>query len=109
MNRQVLRVLFFFWLGWYLSGPLFEMVDRWDTPQEEMSDVVWSASGAVSLVAAGMCIGILVFRKFRELCCYLASSGTSAQSVGLVRFKFPSVFPVIVSAPSLDISSSLRI
>jgi hypothetical protein len=109
MNRQVLRILFLLWLGWYLSGPLFEMVDRWDTPQEEMGDVLWSASGAVSLLAAGVCIGILVFQKFRELCCYLACSKTSEKPVRLVRFEFPSVLSIIMPAPSLDISSSLRI
>jgi hypothetical protein len=109
MNRKVLRILFLLWLGWYLSGPLFEMMDSWDTPQEEMIDIFWSAGGAVSLVAAGACIGILVFRKFRDLCCYLASSATSAEPARLLTFECPWVLSTIIPAPNLDISSSLRI
>jgi hypothetical protein len=109
MNRRVLRLLFLLWLGWYLSGPLFEMVDTWDTPQEEMSDVIWSASGTLSLVAAGVCIGVFVFRQLRELCCHLASSRASAETVRLVRFEFLQVFPINLPALSLDLSRSLRI
>ena len=107
MNQQVLRILFLFWLGWYLSGPLFAMVDSWDSPQEEMSDMVWSASGVLSLLAAGVCIGMFVFRKFRELCCYLATS-TTAQRPVRFRIAFPPVLR-IKPASSLDMSSSLRI
>jgi hypothetical protein len=108
MNRQVLRIFFLLWLGWYLSGPLFEIVDTWDTPQEEMNDVGWSAGGALSLVAAGVCIGIFLCRKFRELCCYLASV-TFAKTMRLVSLEYASLSFAAVPAASPDISPSLRI
>ncbi len=34
---------FLLWLGWYLSGPLFETLDYWDAPQEEVRDIMPSA------------------------------------------------------------------
>jgi hypothetical protein len=106
MNRQVVGFLFLLWLVWYLSGPLFETIDFWDTPQEEMGDIAWSASGALSLMAIGACAGICLFRRFRELCCYLASSVPFQQVFHFVSFESTSILPVVI--PNLDISS-LRI
>lgn len=68
MKRRVLRILVLLWLGWYISGPLCETIDFWDTPREEMRDVMRSAGGAATLVAGIFCFGILLFRKWRERC-----------------------------------------
>ena len=68
MTRRALRILILLWLGWYLSGPLCETIDFWDTPPEEMRDVMRSAGGAATLVAAIFCFGMLLFRKWRERC-----------------------------------------
>lgn len=109
MDRFALRMLFLLWLGWYLSGPLFEMIDSWDTPQEEMSDVGWSASGAVSFIAAGVCIGIFTCRKLRELCSFLPSSRSTLQPLPSLHFEFPTVVLPKLTPPNLDDSSLLRI
>ena len=107
MNRRVLGILFLLWLAWYLSGPLFETIDFWDTPQEEMVDVFWSASGTLSLMAVGLCVGVFLFRRIRELCCSMASSLVIEKSVQVPAFKHSSSTSLRPS-PSLDITS-LRI
>jgi hypothetical protein len=66
VKRRLLRILVLVWLGWYISGPACEAVDFWDSPREEMHDVMRSAGGAATLVAAIFCFGILLFRKWRE-------------------------------------------
>src|SRR5215470_8948579 len=68
VKRHALRIVVLLWLGWYTSGPLCETIDFWDTPQEEMRDVMCSAGGAATLVAGIFCLGILLFRKWRERC-----------------------------------------
>ncbi len=72
MKPQGMRLLVLLWLGWYLSGPLCQTVDFWDSPQEEMGDIARSAGGAVTLIAAAVCFGIVLVRKLRQRCTYLA-------------------------------------
>ena len=68
MSGRFLRVLFLIWLCWYLAGPLFETFDFWDTPQEEMTDIASSASGALIWAAAGVSFGILLLRRLCQCC-----------------------------------------
>ena len=90
MKRRALKVFVLLWFGWYLSGPVAETIDFWDPPTEEMRDVQRNAGGAIVLVAAAVCIGILLLRKSRALL---------RQIAGLVRQHFspltwsPSVCP----------------
>lgn len=72
MKRRVARILVLLWFGWYLTGPLCETVDFWDTPREEMHDVIFHAGGGATLVAAVLCFGAIVFRKLRERCSRVA-------------------------------------
>ncbi len=72
MKRRGIKLLVLFWLGWYLSGPLSEIVDTWDNPQEEIGDIIRSGGGVVTLIAAVVCFGIALFRKLRERCLYFA-------------------------------------
>ena len=74
MKRRCIRLLVLLWFGWYLSGPLLETVDFWDSPQEEMNDVARSAGGAATLIAAVLCFEIVVLRKLRERCRHLATA-----------------------------------
>ena len=67
MKRRALKVFVLLWFGWYLSGPVAETIDFWDPPTEEMRDVQGNAGGAMVLVAAAVCIGILLLRKSRAL------------------------------------------
>src|SRR6516165_2507718 len=67
MNRRAVKVFVLLWFGWYLSGPVAETIDFWDPPAEEMRDVLRNAGGTVVLVAAAVCIGILLLRKSRAL------------------------------------------
>ena len=72
MKRRGIKLLAVLWLVWYLSGPLFETIDSWDSPQEEIGDIIRSAGGAVTLIAVVVYFGMVSFRKLRERCLYLA-------------------------------------
>ena len=72
MSREFGRIVFAIWLCWYLTGPLAETFDFWDTPQEEMGDIASSIDGALVWAAAAICVAILVSRQFRNCCSYLA-------------------------------------
>ena len=90
MKPRAVKVFFLLWFGWYLSGPVAETIDFWDPPTEEVHDVQRNAGGTVVLVAAAVCIAILLLRKSRAL---------FRQIAGLVRQHFsplswsPSVCP----------------
>lgn len=86
-----MKLLFLLWLAWYLSGPLFATVDFWDGPQEETTDVVRNAGGTVVLVAAAVCFGIVLCRKLRDRCRYVAST--------VRRLVLPLTFGTPVSLP----------
>ncbi len=72
MKRRVLRLLVLLWLGWYLSGPMFETIDSWDSPQEEIADIARNAGGTLTLLAVAVCVVAVLFRKVRERCAFLA-------------------------------------
>ena len=75
MSAPFVRIVFVIWLGWYLTGPLAETFDFWDTPQEEMTDLASSVDGALVWAAAAICLAILVSRQFCKCCSYLAEAG----------------------------------
>lgn len=52
-------------LATYLSGPLFETVDRWDNFQQGTGDMVLSLSAAVTFLAAGFAFVIGLRRRMR--------------------------------------------
>ena len=95
MNPRVLRVVFFLWLCWYLSGSLFEAIDSWDTTQQEMGDIEWY-TGVLTLAAAGLCVGIFLFRQFCARCSYLARVALGELSL---LFILPVPSPFIESRP----------
>jgi hypothetical protein len=66
VKRRVVKVLVLLWLGWYLSGPLAETVDFWDTPREEWADMIRTAGGLVALLGAAIVVGVSRYRSFRE-------------------------------------------
>src|SRR5438093_12922653 len=74
MSAPFVRIVFVIWLGWYLTGPLAETFDFWDTPQEEMADLASSVDGALVWAAATICLAILVSRQFCKCCSYLAEA-----------------------------------
>ena len=66
MKGQILRIFVLLWLAWYIWGPLYPVLDFWDSPRQTMSDMERSANGTVVLIA-----GVFVFasrqaRKLRE-------------------------------------------
>jgi hypothetical protein len=93
MKRRAVRILILLWLGWYLSGPLAEVVDFWDTPPEEMSDIARVAGGVVALVGAGLAITLAQIRKFGQ-CFRLASQWTLRFIVLSTESTLPSLVPV---------------
>jgi hypothetical protein len=72
MKRRALRIVVFFWLGWYISGPLCATFDFWDPPSEEARDVQRNAGGAVTLVAAIFCFAVCSIRKLCQRCSFQA-------------------------------------
>src|SRR5262245_59817402 len=68
MASRVLRSLFFIWLCCYLSGPLIQMIDSWDSPQEELVDIASSSSGILVWLAGAIAVAISVFRDMCESC-----------------------------------------
>ena len=75
MSAQFVRIVFLIWLGWYLTGPVVETFDFWDTPQEEMADIASSIDGALVWAAAAICLAILVSRELCRCCSYLTEAG----------------------------------
>ena len=67
MKKFVLKGLIFLWLGWYLSGPIVEMIDTWESPQNEMQDVIFNAGGALTLIA----LTVLCRRSLHQVVRYL--------------------------------------
>lgn len=74
MRKRALKILVFLLLGWYLCGPLFESVDVWDSPREELKDITRSAGGYVTLVAAVICFGIVLLQRLRDRCRCVATT-----------------------------------
>jgi len=56
------------WIGWYVSGPIAETIDRWDTPHQELHDILFNAGGRVTLVACAFALIILQAKKLRDSC-----------------------------------------
>ncbi len=107
VKRRVIKLLVLLWLGWYLSGPLFEIIDSWDSPQEEIGDIIHSAGGAVTLIAVVVCFGIVTFRKLRERCLYLARA---AQRLFVpVNFEPSNFLPLRMPATTHSSPCPLRI
>jgi hypothetical protein len=67
MKKFVLKGLIFLWLGWYLSGPIVETIDTWESPQNEMQDVIFNAGGALTLIA----LAVLCRRSLHQVVRYL--------------------------------------
>ncbi len=96
MSAHFFRIVFVIWLGWYLTGPLAETFDFWDTPQEEMTDLASSVDGALVWAAAAICLAILVSRQFCKCCSYLAEAG-------LLDLLF------LIFVPLVDLSATERV
>jgi hypothetical protein len=107
MKHRAAKFFVLLWLGWYLSGPISETIDFWDTPKEEMRDVLRNAGGTVVLVAAAICIGIALLRKSCERFRTLARVFSEfAAPAGLSE---PVWHPLISSLPTHSPPVPLRI
>jgi hypothetical protein len=91
MGLRLLRIIILLWIGWYLTGPLAETVDRWDGPRQEMHDILFNAGGGVTLFACAFCIVIHRARKLRERCS-LPLGIFQRQPSGLAWFSPASLF-----------------
>jgi len=105
MRRRIMKLLVLLWLGWYLSGPLAQFVDSWDSPQEEIGDIARSAGGVVTLLAGVICFGIALFRRWRDGCLHLARAVRRLRlSVGFKPPIFRALTPsVAVHSPPLPL------
>ncbi len=108
MSREFVRIVFAIWLCWYLTGPLAETFDFWDTPQEEMGDIASSVDGALVWAAAAICVAILLSRQFRNCCTYLAEVRLldlppSPMFTLPVDLSLPEGGPIFLESPQLRI------
>lgn len=101
------KILILLWLGWYLSGPVAEMIDSWDPPREEMHDVMRNAGGLTTLLVVGVCFALAVLRKLRECCKYLAR--LIGQRLSFLILKLATFLPIAVPAPAHSPPTPLRI
>lgn len=66
MKGRILRILVLLWLALYIWGPLDPVLDVWDSPRQQMSDMLRQANGTVVLMAAAFALAPLQIRKLRE-------------------------------------------
>lgn len=66
MRRRIWRILLLLWLAWYAWGPVDQVADFWDTPFQQLCDMVRSAGGFVVLMGAGVALALAQLRKLRE-------------------------------------------
>lgn len=67
VRQRLLRIAILLWIGWYVSGPVAETFDYWDTPHQEVHDIMFNAGGGVTV---GACAFFLIFwvRNRRKPC-----------------------------------------
>jgi hypothetical protein len=72
VKGRLFKILLLLWLGWFVSGPVAEMIDSWDSPRDEMQDAVRDAGGLATLFAAGLCFALAELRRTQDRLKYLA-------------------------------------
>src|SRR5690348_2015637 len=105
MKRRTIKFLVLLWLGLYLSGPVAETIDFWDPPTEEMHDILRNAGGTAVLVAAAVCIGIVLLRRLREGFGYLAEAfrHRSLPLSFTTTVRLPLTAPIATHSPPLPL------
>lgn len=66
MRLRVLRIAILLWMAWYVWGPVDQVVDFWDTPRQQLCDMVRAAGGVVVLMAAGVAVARMQNRRLRD-------------------------------------------
>jgi hypothetical protein len=73
------------------------MIDRWDTPREEMSDVAASLGGAVVWIAIAAGVGLFAIREFAKRYSALAEVFLTKQpELSANTFLTQSLFPTVL-------------
>lgn len=96
VKRPLLKIVILLWMGWYVWGPVDPVVDFWDTPRQEMSDMVRAAGGTVVLIAAGFALALLQFRNLGDRLRLVAHS-----PAGVIGHPSETVFIGPAEVPSL--------
>ncbi len=107
VKRRLFKILVLLWFGWYLSGPVAELIDSWDPPREEMHDVMRNAGGLTTLLVVGVCFGLAAFGKFRECCKYFARR--IGRRLSFLILELPTFLSVTVPVPTHSPPIPLRI
>jgi hypothetical protein len=107
VKRRLFKTLIMLWLGWYLSGPVAEVIDSWDPPREEMHDVMRNAGGLTTLLVVGICFGLAGLGRFRDCCKYFARR--IGRRLSFIILKPATFLPVVVPLPTPSPPIPLRI
>jgi hypothetical protein len=65
MHSRCVKLVVVLVLAAHLAGPLFETVDRWDSFPQKPHDIVLSVTSALTFLAAGFALGIVLRRLMR--------------------------------------------
>jgi hypothetical protein len=74
IGKGAIKILFALFLAWYISGPVAMVIDHWDGAREELRDIVWSAGGGVTLIAAAAGFWLSQVRRLRRLSAALSQN-----------------------------------
>ena len=107
MGLRLLRIVILLWMGWYLTGPVAETIDRWDGPRQEMHDILFNAGGGMTLFACAFCVVIHQARKMRERCSR-PQGALELQPSGLI-LALPACFALLPDASTHSPPAPLRI
>ncbi len=100
-------MLILLWLGWYLSGPAAATIDFWDTPREEMRDLVRNAGGLPILGVLALCVGIALIRKLQK--CFSHAAKVISQFLHARAFEQLPFLACAPAAPAHSPPTPLRI
>src|SRR5271169_3760692 len=68
VSKRMLKVVAFVLLAWCLGGPLFELADHWDDLRAEVTDIVCSAGGRLTLLLMGASVALGLAQRLRQRC-----------------------------------------
>lgn len=90
-------------LASHLAGPLFETVDRWDGFPQKPNDIVLSVTSALTFLAAGFALGVVLRRLTRARRTFIAAVFHPGPVIANFAANFFLSLPISVHSPPLPL------